>query len=112
MCSEHVRLADKLSNYKTPASARDDHPDGPSIRADTGAPLSSSRLCAQRLIQNPAHVQEYFVRATKVTKHCSSVDPDLADELEAIYREGEFELGAIRRIRLERSHLARLSSTQ
>ncbi|GAA5981573.1 hypothetical protein JCM10908_004161 [Rhodotorula pacifica] len=68
--AKHVKLADKLSNLRDLMSP-EGRPSGWSVE----------------------RIQEYFVWAKKVTDLCRSVNPGLGDELEAIYREGEFELG-------------------
>lgn len=38
----------------------------------------------------PARVQEYFVWAKRVSDGCMDANPGLADELEKLYRQGEF----------------------
>lgn len=89
--AEHVKLADKLSNLRDLMSA-DGRPSGwpveriqvrcfPSFFAP-GTPIPDART-----------EQEYFVWAKMVTDACRSVNPGLAEELETIYREGQFEHG-------------------
>ena len=57
--------------------------------------LSLPSLRSERhfLTPGPNIRQEYFVWAKKVTDACRSVNPGLAEELETIYREGQFEHG-------------------
>ncbi|GAA5955097.1 hypothetical protein JCM8115_001850 [Rhodotorula mucilaginosa] len=68
--AKHVKLADKLSNLRDLMSA-DGRPSGWPVE----------------------RIQEYFVWAKMVTDACRSVNPGLAEELETIYREGQFEHG-------------------
>ncbi|GAA5866930.1 hypothetical protein JCM3774_004607 [Rhodotorula dairenensis] len=68
--AKHVKLADKLSNLRDLMSP-EGRPSGWSVE----------------------RIQEYFVWAKKVTDRCRSVNPGLGQELETIYRDGEFEHG-------------------